>query len=170
MTKPDLMPILRFMQQLPKSGDVELMLLKSHLLVEEALTKLIAGHAKHPEHLRKARLTFAQKMNLARALCDLKNGDWIWKPIEKLNEARNALSHGLDEEHITSKVKAFITCVDDASKHQDIKMEFSGKFGPLHWAAYRVFIVVAVHADFDPSRLKIPTLLSDAAEEKKQLL
>jgi len=38
--KADLTPLIRFIEHLPKNGDLELSLLKCHLLVEEVLTKV----------------------------------------------------------------------------------------------------------------------------------
>ncbi|MGH6919878.1 MAG: hypothetical protein ACREJ0_19495, partial [Geminicoccaceae bacterium] len=106
--KLDLEPLVRFMEHLPKDGDEELALLKCHLLVEEVLTKLIEKKLRHATYLPKARLSFDKKVWIARSLNDLEKPAWVWGAVKRLNEARNALAHGLEVEDIRRKIDAFI--------------------------------------------------------------
>jgi hypothetical protein len=81
-----------------ESDDEALIILKGHLVVEERITAVIEKFVFHPEHLEKARLSFAQKVALARCLSRDESGNSVWELIEKLNSLRNKLSHSLDGE------------------------------------------------------------------------
>ena len=59
-------PFLYLAEVLADINDLELTLLKSHLLVEEALTDAISMKADNPKYIYEARLTFSNKTNLVR--------------------------------------------------------------------------------------------------------
>jgi len=86
---------LRLIGQLD-SDDAALFILKGHLVLEERITAVIEKFVFHPEHLDKARLSFAQKVAVARCLSLDESGNSVWEVIEKLNALRNKLSHSLD--------------------------------------------------------------------------
>lgn len=151
------------MEHLPKNGDVELGLLKCHLLVEEVLTKLISRATRNPEFLAKARLSFAQKISLARALSDIDREDWVWAALKKLNDARNELSHGLLPEQINAKLDDFVGFVE-GSQGTPSQEVIGPTFGHFQWAAFKLFTRIAGHAHFDPTELKIPTVLESAGK------
>jgi|SRR5579864_4078040 len=88
---------LRLVGQL-ESDAPALVILKGHLVIEERLTAVIEKFVFHPEHLDKARLTFAQKVTIARSLSLDEDKNSMWNLIEKLNVLRNKLSHSLDGE------------------------------------------------------------------------
>jgi hypothetical protein len=51
--KLNLEPLIKFIDHMPNSGDVELALLKSYLLIEEVLTHILLNKAQNPQHLKK---------------------------------------------------------------------------------------------------------------------
>lgn len=150
----DVQPLIRFVEHLPKNGDLELSVLKCHLLVEEVLTKLILDSVKHPEHVQKARLTFAQKVSMARSVSDLKQ-TWVWGAVGKLNDARNQLAHGLGVEQIQVKLQDFVRFVEAEQGAPEADV-ISQSFGRFHWAAFKVFGVLSAYAHFDPTAFKTP--------------
>ena len=152
--KFDLTPLTRFIEHLPRNGDLELSLLKCHLLVEEVLTKLILDSTKHPNYVQKARLTFAQKTSLARSVSNLEHRTWLWRAIAKLNDARNELAHGLSVEDIKAKLEEFVRFVEaeEGAPGSDV---ITQTFGRFHWAAYKVFGVLSAYAHFDPTAVKL---------------
>ena len=79
-----------------ESDDAALIVLKGHLVIEERITSVIEKFVFHPEHLERARLTFAHKMALARSMSLDESESSAWDLIEKLNSLRNKLSHSLD--------------------------------------------------------------------------
>jgi hypothetical protein len=157
-TKLDLTPLLRFMETLPKSGDVELTLLKCHLLIEEVLTQIISKALNNPEHVKGARLSFSQKTHITRATTELAHAPWIWQALKLLNKARNELSHNLTSHEIEEKLEKFIAHVK--GHNNEIPEEaLNEKFTRFHWAVFATYTVVASHANFDPASVKPLTIL-----------
>jgi hypothetical protein len=72
--------------------------LKGHLLIESALDNILTLMVFYPKHLESARLSFHQKMNIARSLCLRKESFQIWAVIAAVNALRNALAHELEGE------------------------------------------------------------------------
>ena len=156
--KVDLKPLLRFMKTLPKSGDVELSLLKVHLLIEEMLTVIISKSFKNPSHLKEARLSFSQKIKLARAADGIPHEEWVWKALDLLNKARNELSHNLTAEEITEKLENFTSYVE--LHHKELPRENSSeKFTRFHWSVFVVYMLISTVANFDPASIRYKTLL-----------
>jgi hypothetical protein len=144
LMKVDLAPLVRFIQHLPKNGDTELALLKCHLLIEEVLTRLIARAAKNPALLPKARLTFAQKVWMARSLTDLETQAWAWEAL------KNELAHALEVSEVNKKVEEFTLCVE---RYKGIPPPevIGGPLGRFQLAAFMVFSFLAGQAHFDPT-------------------
>lgn len=78
------------------SDDAALIILKGHLVVEERINAVLEKFVFHPEFMDKARLTFAQKLNVARAMSLDESENSMWEVLERLNALRNRLSHSLD--------------------------------------------------------------------------
>jgi hypothetical protein len=72
--------------------------LKGHLVLEEKMTSIIEKFVFHPQHLEKARLTFAQKIAVCRSLSLDEDKNSMWELVGQLNTFRNALSHSLEGE------------------------------------------------------------------------
>ncbi|WP_394237104.1 hypothetical protein [Pseudomonas anguilliseptica] len=153
-------PLIRFMKVLPKNGDIELTLLKCHLLSEEVLTKLISKAFKNPKHLSDARLSFSQKIKLARAANEINHASWVWKALELLNQARNELSHSLALEETQERINKFVLHVKSHSDETPSNV-ITEKFTEFHWAIFNVYLIIVAAANFDPASIKIKTLLDD---------
>lgn len=98
----------RFSEEMGKVDEIVHTLLKGHLLIEEALSRIIDQFVFHREHVADARLGFATKLNLCRALCLRKNGLGEWDLIAALNSLRNVVAHQLnspEREKRTVRVK-----------------------------------------------------------------
>ena len=99
----------RFREEMERVDELAHVLLKGHLLIEEALTRILEQYVFHREHLGEARLTFNQKMHLARSLCLRKCAFGEWDLIAAINSLRNELAHRLqspEREKRFSRVKA----------------------------------------------------------------
>jgi hypothetical protein len=88
------------------------MVLKAHLLLEEALHEFICSKCSNPDYVAKANLGFHRKLQLARALCpkptDDKRSqteDMFWEAAEALNTLRNQLAHNLEPKSIPDLLK-----------------------------------------------------------------
>lgn len=79
-------------------------ILKGHLLLEESLTLILEQYVFHREHLNEARLSFNQKLLLARSLCLRKNKLGEWELLSAINSLRNELTHRLNSPEREKKV------------------------------------------------------------------
>ena len=145
--KLDLQPLIRFMEHQPKNGDIELAILKCHLLIEELLTKILNDKATDPSFIEKANLSFYQKVSLVRSTGALSVWTWLWDVIGKLNKIRNELAHNLTVIDITTKCEDFIKIVEQ--KQGTIKEEmYSQKFGRFQLSAVYVFSFLSTYANY----------------------
>ncbi|MFT5519679.1 MAG: hypothetical protein ACI9IA_000263 [Enterobacterales bacterium] len=131
----DEVDFLKFVDVLSKLTDVELILLKVHLLVEEMLTDVISIRAKNKKHILDARLSFYSKMKLARAYHDGDVSEWVWKSIELLNKSRNKLAHNLTADEVTKGMNEFICLVKSNQPHWPDNM-FKFNHPDYFWASY----------------------------------
>lgn len=146
------------MEHLPKNGDLELGLLKTHLLCEEVLTKAIERKLPSKEPFTKAKLTFSQKVQLGQCFYPADSTAWLWPALKKLNRARNELAHALARQEVQQQIEEFIKFVEQNSGLPS-EDQLSEKFGRFHWAAFCVFAMLAGAAHYDPTRFKPLTIL-----------
>ena len=103
-----------FLATLPHGKDVELVLLKGHLLVEEQIRLIIHRRLRNPDVLTEAnsRLETHQAIQLARAFFPADHMPEIWISALKLNRLRNDIAHNLwSKESLTDKVAAWVKLV-----------------------------------------------------------
>ena len=109
------------MERLERDDDA-LIVLKGHLVIEERITAAIEKFVWHPEYVERARLTFAHKMQLARAISMDQSESTMWELIDKLNAVRNKLAHSLAGEPrakaMVALKEAFKREVPDAPKEE----------------------------------------------------
>jgi len=90
--------------------DVDLLVLKGHLLVEQFLTSLIESYCWKPDFLEDARLSFFNKVKLARCfVMHPMHDDSIWDNVECLNRLRNELAHKWKIEKRENLIRNFLT-------------------------------------------------------------
>lgn len=94
----------RFREVLGSVDETTLVLLKGHLLIEEALSGIIELHTYHHEHLDAARLSFNQKALVARSLSFRRAGIGEWELIQAINALRNDLAHRLESDSRQQKL------------------------------------------------------------------
>src|SRR5215208_2828747 len=103
-------PVLaRVSRHLESIEDVTLLLLKSHLLVEQqinsALHKIFPGFAS----LDAGRLTYHQRIQVIRALDGTRKAEDALRFAERLNLIRNRLANQLEPVGIEDAIAAFVT-------------------------------------------------------------
>jgi hypothetical protein len=82
----------RFRRHLSEVDELSNVILKGHLEVESHLDDIVDMIFFRPEHLRKVRLSFFDKVLVAKAYCpDPDARDWVL--IDNLNEVRNSIAH-----------------------------------------------------------------------------
>lgn len=82
--------------------------LKGHLLIEEALDSILGKFVFHSECLESANLRFAQKIDLARSVSLDDHNNEMWELVRAINSLRNELSHSLKSEKRQQKANRVI--------------------------------------------------------------
>src|SRR5262249_34301048 len=98
--------IQRFRAEMANVDVVAQVLLKGHLLLEEAICRIMDQYVFHREHLADARLSFHQKALIARSLCLRKNRFGEWDLLNAINSLRNDLAHRLNSQEREKKLAA----------------------------------------------------------------
>ncbi|WP_313451878.1 hypothetical protein [Pseudomonas rhodesiae] len=92
----------RFEKHFTAHMDDITLILKCHLMLEEMLRDFCSEMVPQPKFLKDSRFSFAQILDLSRALYpdDIKLGGMVelWSLCEKLNRIRNMMAHALDPE------------------------------------------------------------------------
>jgi len=81
---------------LPSDSDIELIVLKGHLLIEECLNSIIDAAKLNNSCLGNLDLNFYKRVILVNTLCWKSPEDKIWNFILQINKLRNDLAHNLD--------------------------------------------------------------------------
>jgi hypothetical protein len=109
MAQLDMKHMERVLQHLPQSGDMTLIALKGHLLIEEMLDEIIWAHCKSPDALQDVEIRFPAKVKLVLALTGSHELANVWNLCEKLNALRNSLAHKLEHPSAQKKLDAFFS-------------------------------------------------------------
>jgi len=88
-------PLDAIKQHLDKTDDATLLILRTHLLLEERLRDVLTRICRSAEDLQAARLSFYQVLCLCRAVVG-RQEDPAWGFAARLNEVRNRMAHRLD--------------------------------------------------------------------------
>ena len=85
-----------------------LVVLKGHLLIEEALDTVISEFVFHPEFIQAANLRFAQKLSIARAMSLDEHDNEMWGLASGINSLRNELAHSLRSSKRAARIQAVL--------------------------------------------------------------
>lgn len=98
-TEKELDDYYRFLNEyLFRINDIELLILKGHNLVENAMNRYIQDLAVRPEEFYKQNLTFAEKLGIMKFLTVIHLN--IFERLTLLNKVRNQLSHNLNPDMV----------------------------------------------------------------------
>lgn len=139
--------IYRFMEHMPNKGNIDLCILKGHLLIERSLDHFLISKVKQAKHLGEARLRFKQKVLLAQAFGfrsgsegSEHNSDWLWSAIKQLNLMRNGLAHNLEYAKLEKQILEFIKFVQDNSiPLEDDQIDAFGELNSALFVLYSEF-------------------------------
>lgn len=101
----------RFLEILPHGKDIELIILKAHLLIEEQINAIIYSRLENPSAIKKARFDFEQRLYLAKALMPSSTDERFWVAARKLNELRNKIAHVTSYSGLSHKIEDFVKSV-----------------------------------------------------------
>jgi len=104
----------RIRRHFPDSDDMLAVVLRGHLLVEEFLDRLNRHCLHFPKYYDQARLSFRNKLLIARAQVMVPHRDpsHFFEPLSKLNELRNNVAHSLDAPALQARVEAFLSAIE----------------------------------------------------------
>jgi hypothetical protein len=105
----------RFAKHYPKGRNLTLIVLKSHLLVEERMNQLIDASLPKPEFIYKTRFGFLQRLRILQALGGDPEFQALAEAIELLNEIRNSLAHQLESTKPDALIPRFIDAAFNAA-------------------------------------------------------
>ena len=96
----------RLLMHLPGHSDLDLVVLKGHLLIEEQLHTIIKERMKKPEalNLESSNWGFDHVLSLAEALCGEEVHHDVWQFLRKLNKVRNDLAHKLESKGLEDRL------------------------------------------------------------------
>lgn len=98
---------LKVLKNLPGEGDLSLIILKGHLLIEELLFALVSSAAKDASAIKSAGLSYYQLVWIAKALFEDDRLSPFWDAMLKLNTLRNTLAHQLEPRDLSEKLRLF---------------------------------------------------------------
>lgn len=114
----------RLLAKLPSGDDLDLIVLKGHLLIEERLRDIVrVAISRRPEALDDSRLRFAQLSALARGMTYEERFDWSFLAINKLNAIRNELVHDLDPPRVARLTDELVSIM---KPHVDVTRTLGG--------------------------------------------
>ena len=97
---------IRFVKMLPIGKEPDIVILKGHLLLEEAMTEWIDAEieSSNPLNIDPKKLSFSAKLNLLWALSKSSVNDEEWLGIKQLNLLRNKMSHSLEPKGLEQEI------------------------------------------------------------------
>ena len=117
-----------FLATLPHGKDIELVLLKGHLLIEEQVRLLLHRRLRNPAVLQESNssLETHQAIQLARAFFPPDHLPEVWKAVLKLNKLRNDIAHNLwSKSSLADKVEAWVQLAPTGFKdHPNPQLRF----------------------------------------------
>jgi len=113
----------RMEQQFRHVDETVLVVLKGHLLIEEALDAIISKFVHHATFVEEASLRFAQKVAIARSMSLDEHESGMWDIAIKLNTLRNEWAHALVSPRRAGRTQAVIDVyyreIEDA-RHREL--------------------------------------------------
>ncbi len=119
--------------------EVELILLKGHLMLEQTLNEGLALFFKNEGDMEQLRLMFDKKLNLLIALRGALIMDLVTSRMKEINRIRNKLTHHLEFDDYQVDLKSWITSILGPTTINDNKIfckkladAFSHLIGMMH--------------------------------------
>lgn len=104
----------RIVKHLKRDADSEVLILKTHLLVEEIITEILTRSLQNDNPLGikvTQNMMFAKKLDLCWALNRHDVLPAVWEPLKKLNLIRNKMAHSLEPKGIDLMIEEYIESI-----------------------------------------------------------
>jgi len=138
--------------------DTELLVLKTHLLVEESLFSLLEHRLTKPEAIANSRFTFAQLLSLVKGMYDYPsfNAEWLFTAAGKLNKIRNKMAHKLDQDEFEADLDKYVKYVINENYSKEASLD-----NPLHFALGSIPVSLAALLSLDKKLSLLPSMFDD---------
>jgi len=166
----------RHQEFLPKSSNLELHVLKAHLVIEEMIFGMVSKYCRNPAQLDSARLSFSQLCSIARALVVIPEDPDRWKAILLVNKLRNKFAHNLQPDavdNIVDQICRLVKCHGrNETKSGDAKLlaDFGYAFGKIV-GMLSVYLplnsYIASKLEVDPNDAELIKLVFQEQEQAK---
>lgn len=145
-----------------------LVVIKGHLLIEESLNYIIENFVHHSEFMNKAKLSFYQKINVARSMSLSEQDNTMWILIEKINTLRNDFSHRLESEKRDEKINLIISLYNSEMKNSEFEQDWEKEDFP-EFLAFVISFCLGFLGNFEEEikRFKEVVKIMDKAMNKK---
>lgn len=97
-----------FINTMPKSDDITLIVIKGHLLLEEQLRNIFKSNFNNPKALNKSKFEISQIITIVEAIFENDENNNFWESIRKLNTIRNDIAHNIENKGLNDKVNNLI--------------------------------------------------------------
>jgi hypothetical protein len=105
-------------KHLLKVDEFTTVVVKGHLVLEQYLMRMISVYCRLPKYLEEARLSFWQKIQLAKGFIFFPIEPDLWRAIELMNSIRNDVAHNLESPKLAGHIAEVrkLRCCSPTSK------------------------------------------------------
>lgn len=102
----------RFLELLPHGKELDLVILKAHLLIEEQVNALINERLKNSSViLEEERFESYYRICLAQSFFAPDFQPWLWRALKQMNKLRNRVAHRIEPKGIDNLIEDIIKSV-----------------------------------------------------------
>ena len=119
--------VFRYDKHMPDTGDLSLIVLKGHLLIEEMLIDIRNKLLPHAEYLDSVNVRFYQLLSVVRSAIESKHDHKSWDLIIEFNRLRNKLIHNLEPPKLESLLNQLFNVYSQTQPFDEIQIDKNGE-------------------------------------------
>ena len=136
--------------------------LKCHLLIEEMLDRIVTKVAFHPEYIVEARLTFNQKISIARSFSLDESTNNMWQIAKSINALRNDFAHSLTSDKRQKRIQHLRSVCEQNLTDQERKV-FDG-LSDQEFILYSSSLMIGFLSTFEDELTRFRQIIDDMDE------
>lgn len=119
--------VFRYDKHMPDTGDLSLIVLKGHLLIEEMLIDIRNKLLPHAEYLDSVNVRFYQLLSVVSSAIESKHDHKSWDLIIEFNRLRNKLIHNLEPPKLESLLNQLFNVYSQTQPFDEIQIDKNGE-------------------------------------------
>ena len=160
VTERQVIAFKRFLTRLPHGKDVDLLILKAHLLIEEQVNALLRERLKNPDMLLgEERFESFYRICLAQSFFEPDHWPWMWRALSQLNKLRNRVAHQIDPKGRDNIMEDIIQSIPSTAGKDS--RDLQDRFEFALW-----FLFEAISSLVEPERASILELVPSAKKSE----